>query len=277
MWGDLRYWSPLPFPCCSPLFVTWSTISKHSGHKRLRGCIGNFEANPIGAGLKDYAAIRFVWIMTILATSRTIRTLILHESRSAFKDTRFNPIASKELHKLACGCVEIILDSSSSSKVEFTFIFLPASVSLLTNFELCENYLDWSIDIHGIYIQLPNPLLSPCSSSSSPSIPLAPPTNLPRPSFRSISLLPKFAPPSSRLANPKRLSSILTATYLPDVAKEQGWTKVEAVDSCIEKAGYRGEIGEEVRRSCRVYRYQSEKVEVGYKEWVEWQERQKTK
>ena len=38
-----------------PLFVTWNTISARSGHKSLRGCIGTFEAQELGAGLRDYA------------------------------------------------------------------------------------------------------------------------------------------------------------------------------------------------------------------------------
>jgi AMMECR1 domain-containing protein len=36
-----------------PLFVTLNTISK-SGDKRLRGCIGTFEAQPLDVGLKTY-------------------------------------------------------------------------------------------------------------------------------------------------------------------------------------------------------------------------------
>ena len=38
-----------------PLFVTWNTISPRSGSKSLRGCIGTFEAQELGAGLKGYA------------------------------------------------------------------------------------------------------------------------------------------------------------------------------------------------------------------------------
>lgn len=38
-----------------PLFVTWNTISPRSGNKSLRGCIGTFEAQELGAGLKGYA------------------------------------------------------------------------------------------------------------------------------------------------------------------------------------------------------------------------------
>lgn len=37
-----------------PLFVTWNTVSKH-GHKSLRGCIGTFDDQELGRGLKSYA------------------------------------------------------------------------------------------------------------------------------------------------------------------------------------------------------------------------------
>lgn len=40
-----------------PLFVTWNTLSKR-GEKSLRGCIGTFEARPLGDGLREYAKIR---------------------------------------------------------------------------------------------------------------------------------------------------------------------------------------------------------------------------
>lgn len=56
--------SPLPDPLFSPLsspiFVTWNLLSRNTGTKRLRGCIGTFEARPIGEGLQDYALIRWV-------------------------------------------------------------------------------------------------------------------------------------------------------------------------------------------------------------------------
>ena len=38
-----------------PLFVTWNTTSTRSGTKSLRGCIGTFEAQELGAGLQSYA------------------------------------------------------------------------------------------------------------------------------------------------------------------------------------------------------------------------------
>lgn len=49
--------SDCPAHAASPLFVTWNV--EHRGEMRLRGCIGNFEASPLGKGLHDYALIRW--------------------------------------------------------------------------------------------------------------------------------------------------------------------------------------------------------------------------
>ena len=123
---------------------------------------------------------------------------------AAFEDERFDPIAKDELGRLECG------------------------VSLLTNFEDCSDYLDWTPGQHGIYIFL--------------------------------------TPPAS--------SRTLTATYLPEVTPEQGWTRVQAVDSAIRKAGWSGRIDEELRKSLRVRRYGSEKVKVNVLEWLQWRQSQ---
>ena len=61
-----------------------------------------------------------------------------------------------------------------------------------------------------------------------------------------------------------------SATYLPEVAPEQGWDRVDAVDSAIRKAGWDGRISEDLRRSVRVRRYQSRKCVVGWDEYVAW-------
>lgn len=56
-----------------------------------------------------------------------------------------------------------------------------------------------------------------------------------------------------------------TATYLPEVMKEQGWTKQEAIDSLLRKGGYRGKITKDYCLSSIVLtRYQSEKFETNY-------------
>ncbi|KAI8813035.1 ammecr1 protein [Cladochytrium replicatum] len=170
---------PPPFENDSyPLFVTWN-IHKN-GYERLRGCIGNFEAQPLHHGLKEYALI------------------------SALRDHRFNAITLSELPRLTCG------------------------VSLLIDFEEAEDYLDWEVGKHGIRIL--------------------------------------FNDDDGR----KR-----TATYLPEVAEEQGWTKEEAIDSLLRKGGYKGKISNSVRESIVLTRYQSAKSKLSHSEYLAWKEKRK--
>ena len=65
----------------------------------------------------------------------------------------------------------------------------------------------------------------------------------------------------------------MTATYLPEVAPEQGWDKIETVDSAIRKAGWNGRITEDLRRSVKLRRYQSRKCTVDWDDYVEWRKR----
>ncbi|KAI0024001.1 AMMECR1 domain-containing protein [Xylariomycetidae sp. FL0641] len=61
----------------SPLFVTWNTLSAaRGGHASLRGCIGTFEAQDLGEGLRAYALT------------------------SALQDQRFAPVGAAELPRL---------------------------------------------------------------------------------------------------------------------------------------------------------------------------------
>jgi hypothetical protein len=81
------------------------------------------------------------------------------------------------------------------------------------------------------------------------------------------------------------------ATYLPDVAVEQGWTKEETLESLMRKAGWDGGSGGLSRRFLRgssgssgvgkpweevstfkVVRYQGLKSTASYEEWQEWRE-----
>lgn len=149
---------------------------------------------------------------------------------SALHDHRFKPIEEKELRKLEC------------------------VVSLLTDFEDAESYLDWEVGVHGIYITLMLPIIpsQPTDASSAPS-PLSSSTSLAR------------SKPSGRQRK-------LTATYLPDVIPAQGWTKQEAVDSALRKAGFDGRITEEVRRAVKLRRYQSSVSSVKWEKYWEWRQ-----
>ncbi|XP_078051258.1 uncharacterized protein CG5902 isoform X1 [Augochlora pura] len=59
-----------------------------------------------------------------------------------------------------------------------------------------------------------------------------------------------------------------TATYLPDVATEQGWDQIQTIDSLLHKGGYKGLVTPDIRRSVKLTRYQSEKVTVSYQEYM---------
>ena len=121
----------------------------------------------------------------------------------------------------------------------------------MTDFEDAASYLDWTIGTHGIQISFAPP----------PSNSHQPPSDAPSPLSSAISLIAPRLTMSTRT---------LSATYLPEVAPDQGWDRIDAVDSAIRKAGWDGRISEDLRRSVRVRRYQSRKCVVGWDEFVEW-------
>ncbi|XP_043830802.1 AMME syndrome candidate gene 1 protein [Dromiciops gliroides] len=59
-----------------------------------------------------------------------------------------------------------------------------------------------------------------------------------------------------------------TATYLPEVAKEQGWDHIQTIDSLLRKGGYKATITNEFRKSIKLTRYRSEKMTMSYSEYV---------
>ncbi|KXN86300.1 AMMECR1-like protein [Leucoagaricus sp. SymC.cos] len=122
---------------------------------------------------------------------------------SAFRDSRFRRIDKSELETLECG------------------------ISLLTDFEDAQSYLDWTIGVHGIQITFPHPSL---------------------------------------------ISPTFSATYLPEVMPEQGWDKLDAIDSVIQKAGWNGVITEDLRRSIKLRRYKSKKCYVTWDEYWAWRQ-----
>ncbi|GKU91531.1 hypothetical protein SLEP1_g5395 [Rubroshorea leprosula] len=60
----------------------------------------------------------------------------------------------------------------------------------------------------------------------------------------------------------------LRATYLPEVAAHEGWTKVEAIESLMRKAGYDGAITEALRESVNLTRYQSTIFTMPYSDYI---------
>ncbi|KAF1839626.1 hypothetical protein BDW02DRAFT_538980 [Decorospora gaudefroyi] len=60
------------------------------------------------------------------------------------------------------------------------------------------------------------------------------------------------------------------STYLPDVAREQGWSKEEALVSLMRKAGWGGKTRDWEKVGVRVTRYQGKKVALAWGQWKEW-------
>lgn len=59
-----------------------------------------------------------------------------------------------------------------------------------------------------------------------------------------------------------------SATYLPDVASEQGWSHVEAVTSLMKKAGFRRKVTPDMLQALKVTRYRSSKHKLSYNEYL---------
>lgn len=62
------------------------------------------------------------------------------------------------------------------------------------------------------------------------------------------------------------------ATYLPDVALEQGWTKDEALFSLIRKSGWMGSRSKWQDLDIKVTRYQGKKISLDYPEYKKWRD-----
>lgn len=62
------------------------------------------------------------------------------------------------------------------------------------------------------------------------------------------------------------------STYLPDVAREQGWSKEETLVSLMRKAGWGGRKSEWRAVKLKVVRYQGKKVSLEWDEWKAWRD-----
>ncbi|KAJ1863824.1 hypothetical protein LPJ73_000418 [Coemansia sp. RSA 2703] len=60
-----------------------------------------------------------------------------------------------------------------------------------------------------------------------------------------------------------------TATFLPQIASEQGWSKVETIDQLLRKGGFYGVPTQEIYSTIKLTRYQSKKAELTYSEYME--------
>ncbi|KAI1654371.1 AMMECR1 domain-containing protein [Daldinia decipiens] len=119
---------------------------------------------------------------------------------SAINDMRFDPVSKRELPSLE------------------------VAVTLLTDFEDCEDSMDWELGTHGLRIS--------------------------------------FSERGRRYG----------ATYLPDVAAEQGWTKEETLVSLMRKAGWAGRKEKWQTVELKVVRYQGKKKSLLYSEYKRWRD-----
>lgn len=119
---------------------------------------------------------------------------------SAIHDMRFDPVSKRELPTLE------------------------VAVTLLTDFEDCDNAMDWELGMHGLRIS--------------------------------------FTDRGRRYG----------ATYLPDVASEQGWTKEETLVSLMRKAGWVGKKDKWQDVDLKVIRYQGKKEHLQYPEYKQWKD-----
>ncbi|KAK8047320.1 hypothetical protein PG996_015384 [Apiospora saccharicola] len=119
---------------------------------------------------------------------------------SAIHDMRFDPVSKRELPTLE------------------------VAVTLLTDFEDCDDAMDWELGMHGLRIS--------------------------------------FTDRGRRYG----------ATYLPDVASEQGWTKEETLVSLMRKAGWVGKKDKWQDVDLKVVRYQGKKEHLQYPEYKQWKD-----
>ena len=65
-------------------------------------------------------------------------------------------------------------------------------------------------------------------------------------------------------------SPSLSATFLPEVASQQGWDASQTIASLLQKAGYRGKVTEEIFERIECTRYQSSKHKVAFEEYLQY-------
>lgn len=58
------------------------------------------------------------------------------------------------------------------------------------------------------------------------------------------------------------------ATYLPEVAKAEGWSRRTAVESLVRKAGFSGPVDSRLLAALQVTRYQSSRCACTYDQWA---------
>lgn len=116
------------------------------------------------------------------------------------------------------------------------------------NFEDADNYLDWTIGVHGIRIEFPNE----------------------RGSKRSATYLPKVASEQGIVIF---IGFFIMMKGFNSALQFTGWDQIQTIDSLLRKGGYRGHISPEVRESIKLTRYQSSETHMTYGEYRDIAER----
>jgi AMME syndrome candidate gene 1 protein len=108
---------------------------------------------------------------------------------------------------------------------------LRVAVSLLVHYEECRDCHDWTVGVHGIII--------------------------------------RFHPYDTDAHNSSSATSEYSATFLPEVATQQGWDQYKTITQLIRKAGYKGTVTDALVRRIKCQRYQSSKQKVTFAEYVQ--------
>jgi AMME syndrome candidate gene 1 protein len=180
-----------------PLFVTWEKQSRTTRSNSSRSLHSAVESS-------NYELRGCIGSLTPKTLLYNLKEYAIF---SALQDHRFHPVTLEEVSQLR------------------------VSVSLLIQYETCQNCYDWTVGTHGIII--------------------------------------KFSPPKADGSSKSRSSSgELSATFLPEVAAQQHWDQKKTVHQLLRKAGYKGSITDPLIQSVRCTRYQSSKCKVSFQEYV---------
>ena len=171
-----------------PLFITWDK-------QKVKG--GGFPGKFLRVGQQQTIYVLRGCIGSL--SPKPLATAVgEYALTSALRDRRFHPVKAEEISQLR------------------------VAVSLLVQYEPCNNCFDWIVGKHGILIK-----------------------------FWSQSAAREYS-----------------ATYLPEVAKEQNWDQKAAVTSLIRKSGYSGKIDDELFAQIDCTRYQSSKLRMTFEEYM---------
>ncbi len=164
---------------------------------------------------------------------------------AALHDSRFSPIVASELAQLRC-------DISLLTRFEHV-----TGATAIANGTLSRAVVplhDWIIGRHGITIEFACPVREREELSTRARIPARALTNM---------LLLCAHQVSSRRYN---------ATFLPQVAHEQGWTHAQTLQELIHKSGFRGPVDAALHQRIALTRYQSDCASLTWREYCQLRE-----